>query len=262
MDFLPQGADISWYINGQFVQEEEASGYDQSLSGYSVASPGFTAPESGIVTVSVKSQNQLDVSAVVASTGSEPGAGSVSVTGVTCGNSPYYNCSCESNEELIIYFSKRVQHQGSGVAYVDVFIDGNLAVSNNPTSTTTGGEEVIDSVAIPCPNQNSDHTILVRGKNGDIGASTVLSHSTPLGGGVGLGTVLPGYTSNPLSGTSPGSVTARVVVPTGNIFSPRSTVVPSVSQQVVSGVDVGTVAIVGGALAISAILLYAAIRKE
>lgn len=192
--YCTPGADISWYINGDYAGDTVASGYDRGLGGYSVASPGFTAPGSGTITVTAKSQNQVALTFAVVATGSEPGAGSVRVTGVTCGTGPDYQCSCESNGQLVVYFSRQVVFAGSGTAYVDVLIDGVTVLSNSPTSAQQG----MDSVALTCPQDGNNHTITVKGKN-DAGVSVVLYAGTPLGGRF---SVASGLSSSNLGSTS------------------------------------------------------------
>jgi hypothetical protein len=119
------------------------------------------------MTITAQSANSVDFTFDVTST--DQGAGIVSVSDVYCGNSPYSNASCDG-ANLIIYFMRNVVEVGSGVAYVDILIDGAIRAHNVPTSSSAGG---YDSFTIACPADGLSHTVLVRGKS-DAGASVVL----------------------------------------------------------------------------------------
>ena len=161
--YCTPGAEIQFYLNGQILNDETASGYDESLGGYSVSSSGFTAPSSGIMKITAISMNNLEADVQVASTGEEPGEGFVAVNSVNCGNSPYFNCSCEANGELILYVDRTVVSAGGGTAYMNVFVDGSPVATNVPTSTAQGGRAV-DSVSINCPNLSTNHTMVIPGR--------------------------------------------------------------------------------------------------
>ena len=263
--FCTPGADISWYINDQFVGEGVAGGYNGGLGGYSVSSPPFIAPASGIIKISVKSQNQLDAVIGVSTRGNEPGQGLVQIDQVTCGNGPDYQCSCESNGDIIVYFSEKTVQKGSGTAYVDVYIDGELVIANNPTSTRNDSESVYDSVAFPCPGQDRDHTILVKGKGGDIGSSVILLASTPRGGyfqgqvaiakgatpHIDAGSVTGNILQATILGGDSGAISYSVLQNAARGSSVEATVIPPT----IAGVDTGTVAIVGGAAAVGLIVV-------
>jgi hypothetical protein len=236
------GGDISWYINGEYAGESVAGGYDQSLGGFSVSSPGFTAPNNGSVTIMVKSLNQLTVAAAIVSTGEEPGEGQVQVTGVTCGTGPDYQCSCESNGELVVYFTKNVIAAGSGVAYVDVLIDNQIVLSDAPTSTAQSG--TMDSAAVTCPQDGNNHTITVKGKN-DVGASVVLYAGTPMGGMFANG--VSGL-STPPAGSNVVPSGNVVTIPAGSLLTPASVPIslPSVDNNTILWLAGGAAVIVGG----------------
>jgi hypothetical protein len=168
--FCNPGAQIQWYVNGALKQDTNWSGYNGSLGGY-VATFRTTAPSSGSVTITAESANTVPFEFAVTATDQD--AGIVSVSDVYCGNSPNSNASCDG-ANLIIYFYRNVVETGSGVAYVDLYIDGALRSSNIPTSSSVGG---YDSYTIACPTDGAAHTILMKGKY-DAGASVVL----PAGG--------------------------------------------------------------------------------
>jgi len=156
---------------------------------------------------------------------------------LSCGNSPYFTCSCESDGELILYYTRTVTDEGNGTAYVNVFVDGVQVVANEPTSTGGGGTAV-DSVAINCPNLSTGHTILVQGQNGDPGASVVLAANTPLGGNyspTGSTSVVTGQ--NNVGGLLMGSTS--VAVSTAISASPVKTV--AVTPAATAGVCQGMV---------------------
>ena len=249
------GGDISWYINGQYMGGSVAGGYNEVLGGYAVASPAFIAPSGGVVTVMVKSLNQLTVAAAVVSTGAEPGAGQVQVTGVTCGTGPDYQCSCEANGQLVVYFTKNVISRGSGVAYVDVLIDGNLALSDSPTSTSQSGG--MDSAAVMCPMDGNNHMITVRGNN-DIGASVILYAGTPLGGRFtdGGGDVVPvggdysGVIDSPMVVVGDGGIDlSGLTIPVGSLHQNAPSVSsPQVDNNTILWLAGGAAVVVGGLL--------------
>ena len=239
------GADISWYVNGQYAKEGVGAGYSEGY-GYSQTF-GMLAPASGTVTVMAKSLNQVTATFTVVGQGLEPSAGQVMVKNVTCGTGPDYQCSCESNGELVVYFTKVVTAAGQGVAYVDVLIDNNLVMENAPTSTAQSGG--MDSVAVSCPSDGQDHVIAVRGKN-DAGASVILRAGTPLGGSFVGG--FSGTTIQIGSGLTGTPNNQNLIVPTG---SPILTVapvtsVPGAGDNTILWVAGGVAAIVGGALVI------------
>ena len=205
--FCTPGAEVQFYLNGKLMDDLTPTGYDNSLGGYSVSSSNFTAPDSGTLQITARSLNQLDADVVVAATGAEPGEGQVNVTAVTCGNSPYFECSCEANSQLIIYYARTIAAVGQGTAYVDVFMDGTQIVANQPTSTSGG--EGMDSVAVSCPDLKSSHTILVKGKN-DTGASAVLNAGTPLGGNYSYAATAIGGGTIPDSGDQSATVSQTI----------------------------------------------------
>ena len=143
------------------------SGYNGGLGGYT-ATFSFNAPQSGSVTVTAESANTVEFTFSV--TGTDQDAGVVSVSDIYCGNSPNSNASCDG-ANLIIYFYRNVIETGSGVAYVDLYIDGALRSSNIATSSSQSG---YDSYTIACPTDGLSHNILMRGKEGDAGASVLL----------------------------------------------------------------------------------------
>ncbi len=207
--FCAPGADITWYVDNQYSNGVVGSGYNEAY-GYAVTF-GMNAPTSpGVYTVTVESKNSLTFTYTVVGQGSEPGAGSVRIPLVRCGNGPDFNCSCEANGQLIIYFERTVISAGQGVAYVEALIDGIPVRTGVPTSTSESG--TMDSVAVSCPNDGRDHTITVRGAN-DNGASIILSGGTPLGGyfpgGVGGGGITGGGTGGGVTG---GGVTGGGVI--------------------------------------------------
>jgi hypothetical protein len=165
------GAQIQWYVNGSIRQDTVWTGYIGDGIGYA-ATFRVIAPQSGFTTVQAQSANTVDFS--FETTATDQDAGIVSISDVYCGNSPYNNASCDG-AILIIYFYRNIVEVGSGIAYVDLYIDGALRTANIPTSSTSYNG--YDSYTIPCPTDGVDHTILVKGEN-DIGASVVL----PAGG--------------------------------------------------------------------------------
>jgi len=236
------GADISWYVNGQYAGDKVGAGYSEGY-GYSQTF-GMLAPASGTVTVMAKSLNQVTATFTIVGQGLEPSAGQVMVKNVTCGTGPDYQCSCEANGELVVYFDKVVTAAGQGVAYVDVLIDGNLVLENAPTSTAQTG--TMDSAAVTCPSDGQDHVIAVRGKN-DAGASVILRAGTPHGGnfsGAFTGTTVP--IGSGLTGTP-----NNLIVPTGSpILTVAPVTTPTTEDNTLLWVAGGVAAIVGGALVI------------
>ena len=248
--YCTPGAEIQFYLNGQILNDETASGYDESLGGYSVSSSGFTAPSSGIMKITAISMNNLEADVQVASTGEEPGEGFVAVNSVNCGNSPYFNCSCEANGELILYVDRTVVSAGGGTAYMNVFVDGSPVATNVPTSTAQGGRAV-DSVSINCPNLSTNHTIVVQGQNGDPGASIVLAAGTPLGGNY------TGSGQTPLGGAVQGNQSTAVSTTLLSSVPNQQQVVTQVSRAAPTS-DNQTLIIAGvviAGMAVAAVLL-------
>jgi hypothetical protein len=266
--FCSPGADITWYVNGQYYSEGIASGYNGSLGGYATMSPLITAPDSGTLTITAVSKNQLTVSAPIAAVGSEPGAGSVAVSYLTCGNSPNYECSCESNGELVLYYTYSVVSKGTnGVGYVDVYVDGDLVSASVPTSTTIGEGSADGSTVISCPSSSGSHTILVRGNSGDGGASVTLAANTPMwdessGSDVSTGDSLSyvspiGVVTNTANNIQQAIQTISTDQTTSSNQTPQAT-----TGQLISGVDNITLGIIGGAAAIAAVFLVVVTRNQ
>jgi len=193
LGYCTPGADTDWYLDGQFVGTTIGSGYNPEY-GYAVASPPVIINSPGVHTMMAQSGSSTQsIAFSVMSIAESPSAGQVQVTGVTCGTGPDYQCSCESNGQLIVYFTRNVVSPGAGTAYVDVLIDGVQVLTNSPTSTQEG----MDSVAVSCPQDGNNHTITVKGKD-DAGASVVLYAGTPMGGSftVSTGSITAGEAEN------------------------------------------------------------------
>ena len=173
--FCNPGADISWYLNGTFVDSNPWTGYNGSLGGY-VATHGFVAPMSGSVTVMAKSLNTVTFPTVTVSA-TDTDAGIAYIEDVLCGDNPNYACGCESGM-LKIWYTVDKAVAGNGMAYVDVLIDGNVIAENIVVSLGSRGRMYYST---PCPSSSVAHTITVRAVGGN--SDTVTLPAGGAGGG-------------------------------------------------------------------------------
>ena len=167
------GANLQWYdTNGTLVRDSVATSYYSSL-GVCVDAFPITAPmTAGTYTATARSGNVGVAYFPFTVSGTDTDAGTVRILDVYCGNDPDSNASCDGSQ-LIIYFLRDVVDPGNGMAYVDIYIDG-MVVAASVTVSTTGGNPAYSSYTTTCPNASTSHTILVRGQNGDGGASILL----------------------------------------------------------------------------------------
>jgi hypothetical protein len=67
LGYCDPGADISWYVNGTLMAEQPWTGENHSLGGY-FATFHMRAPESGLIKLSIRSKNMINLTYVVEGT--------------------------------------------------------------------------------------------------------------------------------------------------------------------------------------------------
>ena len=185
--FCNPGADITWIYNGKQVDEKPWVGYDDSLGGY-VATCRVIAPQNGVMTMTARSQN--DVNWTMNVSGTDTGAGTTRITEIQCYD-PATNlaatCACGQGgtNEITMWFTAVPGSVGNGTAYYEVLVNGVVNTDVSPGVVNTNQGEADYSVSVPCPSVGS--TIPIRGISGDSGASTVVGAAASGGGGNGGG---------------------------------------------------------------------------